>query len=908
MQAELLSHDLTLATERKMVRKLSKDILLWLKEHQDLSDTSDLEALLLLTCATYISFSADQLMQDITPDVVTMQAGHLLAGLKQNPPPEYDWLNVGLRLMQTSAARAALESATTLIAKTESSPRMNFGTRAAFVGTVYQGLSQARRKLTNKSIVQGAKQTEQNELIAFTQVLTPDWVVKLILSLALARGPALTHHRSLDELKSVTLLDPCVGTGNFIFGALDIFCQFYQGLGLTLKESFEATLANNLYGADLDNRAVTLVYLIAQALGQSIDSEGFKNNHIQCLPSDNPTALLGSLTDNLPPDHILQNKYDCVVTNPPYLGRKLLDRKLKEQLKKLYNGCQNELGHCFLSRALTWCKPGGKIGFITQSSILSLPSARAIRESLLSKTTINNIIEMGAGVFPLLSGEKASSAIVVTTVNRSEPDITSEVHYMDWTSREDKKEWAQKICFGQKAGPFVLRRQLDFTIDNGLTFNFKRPPTAALLYNSLPRLANLADIKQGLATSDNERFVRFIWEIAEEDKKDWLPYIKGKGTRRWYHPLENVIYWQDNGAAVKEAVNQSYPYLKGKTQWVVKNEDFYFKAGLTFSFVNSRALAVRKMPPGCIFDVGGSAIFSKTIDEDLLLAYLNSGLAMAFAQDLNPTINYQVGDLKRLPVPDFNQQTSDDLIQLARQATTVSRELYSFEAPYLMAKDLGNKIDEQAFLQYRKGHHLSQEKLIELDSRNDELVLKSLTNTLNLKESTEIISWIDSGWRKQTQRFKSKGEFILAILLCAWVKATGLSQDTGALSIISLNAMILTDSQTDSEFIWHFGDGEQKETITGSAEFVKNNLDQTITEFIHDINNQIKSLFMQQPPLFVLSLSDAAYIVPFAAITGSAVRLPGDWSQAAQARLDELKGKLSTREARAKQLMEILAQ
>lgn len=891
-----------------MVRKLSKDILHWLKAHEDLADQSTLEAMLLLISATNIAFSAEQVMQGVTPDVVTIQASILISQLEQNPPEQYDWLKSGLALMQTTQATKALESATALIARSETSPRMSFGARAAFVGTIYQGLTQARRKLTNKSIVQGAKQTDQNELIAFTQVLTPDWVVKLILSLALARGPALTHHRSLAELKQVKLLDPCVGAGNFIFGALDIFCQFYQGLGLSLKESFDTTLEHNLYGADLDSRAITLVYLIAEALGQSLGTSGIKNNHIQCLATDHPTALLGSLADNLPPDHILQQQYDCVVTNPPYLGRKLLDRKLKEQLKKLYNGCQNELGHCFLARSLSWCKPGGKIGFITQSSILSLPSARAIRESLLNNTSISNIIEMGAGVFPLLSGEKASSTILVTTVNDKEADSTHEVHYMDWTSREDKKDCAQKICHGQKAGPFVLRRQLDFAIDNGLTFNFKRPPTAALLYNSLPRLANLADIKQGLATSDNERFVRFIWEIAEEDKKDWLPYIKGKGTRRWYHPLENVIYWQDNGAAVKEAVNQSYPYLKGKTQWVVKNEDFYFKAGLTFSFVNSRALAVRKMPPGCIFDVGGSAIFSKTIDEDLLLAYLNSGLAMAFAQDLNPTINYQVGDLKRLPVPDFNQQTSAELIDLARQATAVSRELYSFEAPYLMAKDLGTKLDEQSFLQYRKGHHLSQEKLIELDSRNDELVLKALTATLNLKESTEIISWIDSGWRKQTQRFKSKGEYILAILLCSWIKATGLSADAGPLAIISLADMTQSNEQQDNTLLWHFGAGEQRQTITGSLEFVKNNLELSMADFIQDLNNQIKSLFMQQPPVFVLTVAGQAFVVPFAAVTGSKVNLPEDWSDAAQSVLDQLKLKMTGKDVRAKQLMEILTQ
>src|SRR5262249_9721566 len=142
------------------------------------------------------------------------------------------------------------------------------------------------------------------------------------------------------------------------------------------------------------------------------------------------------------------------------------------------------------------------------------------------------------------------------------------------------------------------------------SFAYKCPPFVIDLIENAARLDQIADVRQGLATSDNSRFLRFIWDVQPKlIGRRWFPYTKGAGSTRWVSPQPDVGNWENGGAEIKEAVGESYPYLNGKTAWVVKNEQFYFRRGLCFPFVNSRVLAVRLPPSGSIFDVAASALF-----------------------------------------------------------------------------------------------------------------------------------------------------------------------------------------------------------------------------------------------------------------------------------------------------------
>ncbi|HNB24985.1 MAG TPA: hypothetical protein PKZ32_21365, partial [Candidatus Melainabacteria bacterium] len=198
---------------------------------------------------------------------------------------------------------------------------------------------------------------------------------------------------------------------------------------------------------------------------------------------------------------------------------------------------------------------------------------------------------------------------------------------------------------------------------------------------------------------------------------------KGAGSKRWFSPVVHVVKWENNGQEIKDAVNQAYPYLKGKVHWVVKNEKYYFKEGLSFSFVNNANFAVRLLPAGCIFDVAASALFPTKIDRYALLAYLNSSFAGKMAHLINPTINFQVGDVKRLPIIPFTESESEKLAQMARECTEATVQLT-------------NEADSK--------HHAAIIK--ETESRIDLFVLNALKerSILSQKELSEIEDWISS--------------------------------------------------------------------------------------------------------------------------------------------------------------------
>lgn len=891
---------MTASQARKAARALKRELNAWLTREleQGLFTDTALEAHILLRA---IGAAFSERKQKGTPPVFTLEL------TPDWPEPERHWLEAGLSVKLSEKSTAELFRIFEKAAE-----GTNLSRKAIFVGQVFESLVQVPRSSKTANLERPDKETKAAELISFTQVLTPPAVVSYILEKSL--GKALEQlpqerDKKLSALRKLKVLEPCVGTGNFYFTALEMLMPLYQELGLSSAQAFEETLRLNLFAMEMDGRALTVLKLLCAALAKDITGKP-QLPALNCfLASDE--NLLGSLAPQLP-ESIADNQFDIVVANPPYLGRKLLDRNLKKLLKDLYPGCHNELGHCFLVRSLDWVKPGGRVGFIMQSSILSLPSAASIRRDILKHCCIEQVVNLGSRVFPLLSGEKADSAILI--LRKQEANDQTTISYFDLTRQEEKGLFLDRLSKQEKGAPLpFFKKQYDFNKHEGFTFNFKRPRTASLLYATLPRLSEKADIKQGLATSDNERFVRYSWEIENEEiGKSYRYYIKGKGARRWYHPLEDVVFWQDQGHLVKEAVNSAYPYLKGKVHWVVKNENYYFQPGLTFSFVNAQALAVRKMPAGCIFDVGGSAIFARDIEENLLLAYLNSGLAMTFAQDLNPTINFQVGDLKKIPVPFFEGECKDTLMDIAEQAVAISENLYHLESPYLLPRPGTRLIDKESFANYRKNHHLTQERLIELDCRNDELILKASATGLSLSEHTELLSWLDNFWRPETAKIKEAAEYCLSEL------ATALYLLMKALSgkIADLNEFIQLKEGTEQLMTTTSLSGGSPLLVLDSI-FFATALGVDLNTYLREkLNDKLRALYLQQPPYFILPCSKNTYLVPFLTFKQVYLKqdcqnskenlLPENWCREADEKLQKLAAQLEDKEARARQLFSLI--
>jgi hypothetical protein len=203
------------------------------------------------------------------------------------------------------------------------------------------------------------------------------------------------------------------------------------------------------------------------------------------------------------------------------------------------------------------------------------------------------------------------------------------------------------------------------------------------LFDTLPCLNDVAQPRQGLATADNFRFIRSWWEIppslvglrmqdlAEAKKSGyrWFPHTKGKGPR-WYHAYREIINWYLDGVEMKVHIVRRYPYLDGKWEWVLKNSEYYLRPGLAYSAITGDRLFFRLQPVGHLFDCASDCVFLE--DENwrplYLMGILNSKLIAFFAQ-FNATLNVNVEDLLRLPVP----WDSEEQAPLIRRVTGAVR-------------------------------------------------------------------------------------------------------------------------------------------------------------------------------------------------------------------------------------------
>lgn len=493
---------------------------------------------------------------------------------------------------------------------------------------------QARIQTANKSI-------DTDLLIGFTQIYTPEWVVQHLISKTILKSDA-------------TVIDPACGTGNFVISALDKLIE--------LGAPVESILDSQLSAIDIDQTALsicalTLVVRLIELGKIDIQSQlsGFR------LISLDDTNELGSLYRDFSAGHPLAKTYQAVLTNPPYIGRRLISKQLKETLKSHYPDSYRDLSAAFLSRCLELTSTTGRAGMITQASLLDLPAFDLLRREIIDNYDLVSITDAGTNVFPLIQGDKVNSAIIVI----EKPKDVKENGFF---------EFCKLPKHSNSSDGSILKLDQNSL---KLAYRLSEPAPAEIMQLfELPSLDSIASIKQGLATTDNAQFVKNINDVPQEEIGiKWFPYVKGAGAARWFAPVVHVVDWQDNGKRIKDTVRQKYPYLNGKANWVVKNESYYFKPGICFSFVSSKGVSFRKLFAGSIFDVGASAIFlhDDSIDPDFLLAYLNSSLCVALLQYINPTINNQVGDVRRLPIISMEQrvlaQNARQLIELSRRKT-----------------------------------------------------------------------------------------------------------------------------------------------------------------------------------------------------------------------------------------------
>jgi hypothetical protein len=257
-------------------------------------------------------------------------------------------------------------------------------------------------------------------------------------------------------------------------------------------------------------------------------------------------------------------------------------------------------------------------------------------------------------------------------------------------------------------------RQHDFTAIPREPWVYWIPNDLRQLFETLPALGDVAQPRQGLATANNFRFLRSWWEVgngriafdcqdseeAQTTGRRWFPYMKGGGYQKWYGNQTHVVNWEDDGEEIKEGIIGRYPYLKGNWEWVAKNTEYYLREGVTYSYLTSAAFSARYSPGGFIFDVAGSSLFPENIK--LILSVMNSPYAGYALKLVNPTVNFQVGDVARLPVvreiSALLESLTEQAIRYSQMLETQKETTYDFLAPPCWFTGLNNLVAVKARL------------------------------------------------------------------------------------------------------------------------------------------------------------------------------------------------------------------
>jgi hypothetical protein len=345
---------------------------------------------------------------------------------------------------------------------------------------------------------------------------------------------------------------------------------------------------------------------------------------------------------------VLAMQFDAVVANPPYMGMKGMNPVLKDYARATFPDSSSDLFAMFIERGFAWCKPSSLNSMITMQSWMFLSSYEAMRENLLSNRTFSSMVQLGSRAFSEISGEVVQTTAFV--IQRQYLSGYKPVFFRLTFGQEEQKQNA------------LLKKEHRF--EKTIQSDFKKIPSSPIAYWVSKKLSDIFvdgisidDISPpriGMMTTDNSRFVRYWFEIdyshigfgfdsvseSSRSTLKWFPYNKGGGYKKWAGLQSMVVNWFNEGQEISSTGMTSF-----------RGKDFYFKSGITWGPVAAGDFSCRYSPKGSIFDIGGTSCFPKNEDVGLVSTILNSKVGTYILNILNPTMNFQSGDIRRVPIP-----------------------------------------------------------------------------------------------------------------------------------------------------------------------------------------------------------------------------------------------------------------
>ena len=369
---------------------------------------------------------------------------------------------------------------------------------------------------------------------------------------------------------------------------------------------------------------------------------------------------------------IIANKYDVVVANPPYTDSSDFGNELKAFIEENYKKplkFNSNLYACFIKRCCELAGDDGKVGMIHPLTFMYIKSFDDVRKYILEKHHIDILIELGlGGVFPnaqvdavmyVLEDKKCLENGVYINLTKyknhtNKPQLFAAAYKNSIEGKEDKHVYTlpQSKLKNIKSYPFIYWISDEFRVKFGDK-----------------QLGDVCNILTGLMTGDNNKFLRFYWEVAPDqikktmdDNRKWAMYQKGGPFKKWYGNNWVVVNYENNG----------------KNLATRDNNTFYFKSGVSYSAAGSKGVSFRYIENEYVFDKGGPCLFHKSIEPEILCGYMNSKLFSYIVSCLNPTVNRQVGDLKRIPFVSMDTNTKRMFQKHTHQCISIQTDLCKY--------------------------------------------------------------------------------------------------------------------------------------------------------------------------------------------------------------------------------------
>ncbi|WP_232365593.1 BREX-1 system adenine-specific DNA-methyltransferase PglX [Ciceribacter sp. T2.26MG-112.2] len=633
-----------------------------------------------------------------------------------------------------------------------------------------------------------------------------------------------TEFLRISSPEEIKVCDPACGSGHMLTYAFDLLYAIYEEEGYDAAEIPSLILTRNLYGIELDERAGALAAFALtmkaaarrkrflrhgvqpnvcvlepirfepgelneymDAIGRDLFTAPLRQTLTQFEEANNFGSLIRpALTEVADLQQIVESKhgegnlflrsvhervqtvlrmadflapkYHVVVANPPYMGGKGMNEILGDWLKAQYPDSKTDLMTCFMERAASLCRPCGMWGMINLPSWLFLGSFENCRKWLLDHQALKSLLQLGRGIFGSDFG-----SVAFTICNREPKSSETAIYRRLFDKHVDVRPVHE-----------IERLFLDphFGRHSFQQFNFKKIPSSPIAYwissstlaafEKYPSLNKLASPRQGMATTNNDRFLRQWFEVTNArsafglspdegrvSRAKWFPLNKGGEFRRWYGNNYFVVNYENNGREMCDYIDNT-PGVRVKSNGRVINRDLYFHEGLTWSTVTSGAFSLRYSPQGSIFETKGAMLFPREIQNTFaLLGLFNTKIVSYLLGAISPTLDFHEGPMGRVPVRYDDTSINPTTNELGRKAVNISKldwdgyEIsWGFAAlPLLAAEHRGSSLAE-TYTSLRARWRGMTEEMQRLEEENNRIFINAyglqdeLTAEVPLEEIT----------------------------------------------------------------------------------------------------------------------------------------------------------------------------